>query len=340
MARIFSEGFETQHYTPFQTASGGISYTTGRTGGRGSYCLRMYNGVLQRDLGANYSELYVRFYHKFVQFQGGTTTHYPFVSYDSGGTGVFHLGLYYGGSLPLYAYQGATQLADITPYGWNYYAWTCYEIYIKNTSGERILTVKMDGAQVYTNTVAAGVGANNIRSIGTAIYHTGGGSTYIDYDDVAVNDASGSLNNSWCGNGSIVALVPTSTPTVGLTGSDGNQTDNHLLVDERAYDDDTTYVKSDVAAEDWYGLEDLAALASGESINCVWTSMRARKEGSSTLTVQAGISSNSNEALDTAVSPTTSYTNYEGAMRETDPNTSAAWTESGVNALLLGIAAV
>lgn len=74
MARLFTEGFETQDTTKW-TAVGasGVSFQTGRTGGRGSYCCRLAASVssgenvyFSKDLGANYAEIYTRAYYRIV----------------------------------------------------------------------------------------------------------------------------------------------------------------------------------------------------------------------------------------------------------------------------------
>lgn len=337
MARIFSEGFEVQDYSHFTVgyAANGITYTTGRTGGRGSYCAVLNPGpfsndntYFSKDLGANYDELYVRAYYRNADLRSLTSETIRFL--DSAGTDVLSLRCY---NNTLYAYRTTSSLGDITPVGWASTTWTLFEVYAKCVSGETILTIKLDGAQIYTATWAETTGAGNLRTV-QFMYYAKGGAAY--FDDIAINDTSGSANNSWVGNGSIVALVPTSTAVAEMQGSDGNQTDNHLLVDELPKDDDTTYVYSDVEAEDTYGLTNLAALASGESINGLWTSVRARKEGASTLGMRAGTLSGTTTTYETTETTlVSSYVTYYGVFREVDPDTSAAWSESAVNALQL-----
>lgn len=69
-------------------------------------------------------------------------------------------------------------------------------------------------------------------------------------DDVAVNDTTGNVNNSWCGNGSIVGIVPTAngSKTMFTPGIDGTQ--NFENVDDVQPDGDATYNSS-------YALEDI-----------------------------------------------------------------------------------
>lgn len=229
----------------------------------------------------------------------------------------------------MYVYRTTSNIATVTPAAWTAFSWFLLETYAKLNGSETIFTVKINGAQVFTQTWAAQTGAGNIRTV--QYLCNSWRSEYLELDDVAIDDAA------WIGNGSIVALLPTSTTSAGLTGSDGNQTDNHLLVDERAPDADTTYVYGASAVEDEYGLEDLSpALSAGESVSGVWATARARKEGASTLELQTGVKSGSTSDYDAAhPALSTNYATLNGDYRTTDPDTSAAWTESGVNALKL-----
>jgi hypothetical protein len=100
--------------------------------------------------------------------------------------------------------------------------------------------------------------------------------SYAYFDDIAINDCNGSEDNSWCGNGYIIALTPDGTVTNQLTGSDGDTTDNHLLVDEIPYDSDTSYVGGVTA--DLKDIYDMSAcgLAADSKIERVWTETRAK----------------------------------------------------------------
>jgi hypothetical protein len=72
----------------------------------------------------------------------------------------------------------------------------------------------------------------------------------VTFDDIAINDASGSFQNSWPGPGKIAMLIPAAEgATIQWTPLSG--TDNALMVDEMpaaAPDDATTYNESTTAA--------------------------------------------------------------------------------------------
>lgn len=341
MARLFSEGFETQSLANW-TALGysSQSFQTGRTGGRGSHCCRLVasgsggeNLYYSKDLGSNYTEIYTRAYYRIIH--GNTLYASEMIRFlDSAGTDVLSVRCNDYTANQMYVYRTTNLEATVTPLGWSGFSWFLLETYTKINGSETIFTVKIDGSEVYTETWAATTGAGNIRTVQYMCYSWR--SESLELDDVAFDDAG------WIGNGSIVALLPTSTESVGLTGSDADQTDNHLLVDERAPDADTTYVYAASAAEDRYGLGNLSpALGAGESINGVWCTVRARLEGASTLDLRFGTKSGGTTTYETTVTTlTTNYVTLDGPYRAVDPNTSAAWSESAVNALELIAGAV
>lgn len=63
-------------------------------------------------------------------------------------------------------------------------------------------------------------------------------------DDVAVNDTTGNVNNSWCGNGSIIGIVPTANGSKSMFTPGIEGTQNYENVDELIKDGDVTYNSS------------------------------------------------------------------------------------------------
>lgn len=66
----------------------------------------------------------------------------------------------------------------------------------------------------------------------------------LEIDDIAINDTTGNVNNSWCGNGSIIGIVPTAngSKTMFTPGIEGTQ--NFENVDDVIPDGDVTYNSS------------------------------------------------------------------------------------------------
>src|SRR6266511_2408172 len=109
---------------------------------------------------------------------------------------------------------------------------------------------------------------------------------------------------------------------------------NDSNVDEAAEDGDTSYVyDSTNGHEDLYDLDHLAATPT--SIIAVQSRMFAKKSDSGARNGQIRVKSGATEVggTDTALSTTYTWLNRVDAV---DPNTSAAWTASAVNALQVG----
>lgn len=94
-------------------------------------------------------------------------------------------------------------------------------------------------------------GTDNPKYLFIGVPHGYGESKFNCYiDDIAVNDTTGNVNNSWCGNGSIIGIVPTAngSKTMFTPGVEGTQ--NFENVDDLTPDGDVTYNSS-------YALDDV-----------------------------------------------------------------------------------
>jgi len=109
---------------------------------------------------------------------------------------------------------------------------------------------------------------------------------------------------------------------------------NSYCVNEAVQDGDTTYVYDSTSGhEDLYDLANLAATPT--SIVAVQSRMFAKKSDSGTRNGQIRVKSGATEVggTDTVLATTYAWLNRVDAV---DPNTSAAWTASAVNALQVG----
>ena len=101
----------------------------------------------------------------------------------------------------------------------------------------------------------------------------------VSFDDIAVNDTTGNVNNSWCGNGSIVGILPTSngSKTMFTPGIEGTQ--NFENVDDLTADKDITY-NSSYALNDVdlfkFTIPENLEIPSTESINAISVTTSAK----------------------------------------------------------------
>jgi hypothetical protein len=136
-----------------------------------------------------------------------------------------------------------------------------------------------------------------------------------------------------------VTMVAMSLPSgngnsSGLTGSDANQVDNYLHVDEATPDGNTSYVAGDTEGQkDTYALADLP---SGTwDVIAVQTVLNAIKSDAGTRFMRPVLRSGTTDYPGASVAVAESYLSYLEVFT-TDPDTAAAWTQSGVNALEVG----
>jgi hypothetical protein len=159
------------------------------------------------------------------------------------------------------------------------------------------------------------------------------------FDDLALNDTTGAVDNNWCADGRVILLTPDDNGDVSqLSGSDGDSVNNYLLVDEIPADNDTTYVQEDSGGggdRDLYNLE--ACGLSDVTIRRVWVETRARitavgPGGDLALIVKT----HATEYASGGVLLEQTYDRYIGDDHATNPNTAAAWTTAELDALQVG----
>lgn len=209
---------------------------------------------------------------------------------------------------------------------------------IHDTTGS--VELKVNGATILTATnIDTRNGANSTANqimIGHVTGGAGPGAGNMDYDDVYICDATGGANDDFLGDVRVDCFLPNANGNSSdLVGSDSNSVDNYLLVDETDPDDDTTYVQSDVVGDhDSYGYPNLSHTPS--EIFGVQVNMFAKKDDAGARSIQSVTRSNGADYNGAAQGLSTSYVIYREVLEE-DPDTSAAWTESGFNAAEFGV---
>jgi hypothetical protein len=176
-------------------------------------------------------------------------------------------------------------------------------------------------------------------TIDKVLFHTGNGSvTITNIADVYILDGTGATNNNFLGDVAVRTLSPSGNGTDSqLMGSDANQVNNYLLVDEHPYSSTDYNGSATPGQRDTYALTDLAA-----GINTVYgvqlNGFMAKSDvslGTAKLVVRAGgnLYSGTTRAL------STSYVGYYD-LYTTNPDTITAWTVSDVNSLEAGMEVV
>lgn len=206
---------------------------------------------------------------------------------------------------------------------------------IHNSTGAA--EIKLDGASEVsvsgTDTQATG----NATADQVVVGHFGGsgfnGALYID--DFYICDGTGSApTNDYLGDIRVQALFPSGNGnTSNLVGSDGNSTDNYLLVDETPPNDDTDYVESStVGDKDTYAFGNLTPTTG--TVYGVQVVPRARKTDAGTRKI-ASIARLSATEVDSADKTLSTTYVYLPDVREAKPG-GGTWSISDVNSAEFG----
>jgi hypothetical protein len=151
-------------------------------------------------------------------------------------------------------------------------------------------------------------------------------------DDLLICDDTGTANNSWTGDIRIETMFADGvgassdfTPTGAATGWQANTTNNG----------DTSYSAGTTAGQqDLYAITDMPT--NPTSIKAVIPFIIARKTDAGARTLAVRVKSGSAE-VNATTNPSVGQTyTASSVVMETDPDTSAAWTKSAVDALQVG----
>lgn len=162
--------------------------------------------------------------------------------------------------------------------------------------------------------------------------YTQSGAVTCVIDDIYICDSSGATNNSFLGDVRVDAVLPAGAGA--NTGMTPSASTNVSCVDENPANDDTDYVSSSVVStKDTYDFTNISHTPA--SIFGIQINMIARKDDAGTRSIAAVTRSGGADTDGATQALSTSYLNYR-EIRETDPNTSAAWTKTNLNAAEFG----
>lgn len=345
MAGLFIDGAD--HYSTAQigrkytTVSGTTPTVLTSSGRRGGGCIECSVAArwFEYSLPSSVSTIIVGV---AINRNGSSAAGYILYFGDSGSD---QCGVYLEADGRLSFARGTTVLATTTvslpSSGWSYLE---AKVTFHNSTGAYELRLNGNSTPVLSGSgvdtcATANNSANTVRFHARPASGSAGPNASTLYDDVYILDTTGSANNDFLGDVRVDALLPNANGNSSqLTGSDGNSTDNYLLVDESPADDDTTYVESSTSGhKDTYDFPALGYTAA--SIFLAQINAQAKKDDAGArsialVTRSGGTDYDGTPAPEAALS--TSYRNYRH-IREVDPATSAAWTQSNLEAAQFGV---
>ena len=333
MTRLFSEGFEMGDLLAFENYSLNAGGLTGEETRSGNYALQCFgvtsgSSYVEKSIDAK-SEIYVR----MGFYKAETITSYWQLNIYNDTTFMGSV-RYSASDEEIWAYVGASKVdteSFILDPGWH-----LIEARFKVDGSSGVFSCKIDGTliQEYTgDTLDVESTINKVMFWAHGQYS--GHYSYID--DLAINDTNGASDNEWCGDGHIIAMTPNDDgDNIDFSGSDGDSVDNYALVDDIPADDDTTYVTG--ASVNDYDLYEFTAssLPAEQIITRVWVEATAKDAdtGDISFLVKSGTTTEEDASDQTL---TTSYARYKSDEHLLNPDDSASWQESDLDAIQAGI---
>jgi hypothetical protein len=295
--------------------------------------------VLQGDcqwqymLGGNYGDLYFSgsFNAADVLYNG-----WELVKVDTRTDGSFNNTLNVvwntGGSLSLRRGTTilATSTAGLVTTGVRYNL----ECYFKPRSSGGEFTVKLDGTQILTysgNTTDNAATCDGFRLL--AGHNSPGSITW--WDDVAVNDNSGSVNNSWVGRINLWPLYARGPGDVTQLSRGGLDLGANYAQVRDPDPTGQTFVQGDINNYDLYQVDTLD-LPAGATINNIIVQVVGKStSGSGYIAPMIKAADTESQGTDKLLS--NGFLNVRQQAWATNPKTSTAWTESDLSTLQIGV---
>jgi hypothetical protein len=259
MALIYVDSFD--HYEAadatrkgWNVGTGGEIITTSvfRHGAQSLSVQPTGDGRRGRSLPSDYATIVLG----FGMYQPNPHSNSLFLRLDDAGT--THVFFTVAGTGRIRAYRGDNTLLGEGTISLLTATWYFIEIKVTINDSTGVVVVKVNGVtDINLSSQDTRNGANAF--VNQIRFEQGTSGAY--YDDLYILDTTGGApTNDFLGDVRVEALLPNGNGNSSqFDGSDGNQVDNYLLVDETpAIDDDTTYVESaDVNDKDTYAFSNL-----------------------------------------------------------------------------------
>jgi len=331
MARLVQTGFESGGLEACMQLRETPTVVTSQK--RTGYYSLYINGFMSvfLDFGGGYTEIYFR-----VGYRHHTTNgNGPFLSLqNTNGWNVLTFCRNSSGAIDV-RLGGCTDSVIATGGSLPQDQWKCIEghVVIDGTNG--VVDVKVNGALVieFDGDTEVDAAAPDLYAAEFGYWNVTH-NVVCHFDDIAVNSAAGSVNNSWIGQGGIIGLYPNAAGEyTQLTPSAGN---NYECVDERPPSDADYVYSATGGLKDLYNLTP-CALAPGTTIKAISWVGRARNTQSGATAVTRLIRTASTDYAGAEAVPID--TEFQGLTEviEQNPNTSANWSLADLDALQAGV---
>lgn len=372
MARLHTTGFELNTLTAnieFLSASANctISTTTVRSGtysGKVTSTASTRHGfVHQFAAAAAAGPYYFRTYFYLEVMPGGTTTIASLMNSASlSGGGIVNATMSSAGVMTLQYANGAGSVVDAPTQSSPTVTtgqWYMLDLMFDNSggAGAAVVRARLDGVEfgsgtgltMFANVMAFRVTTNGLAQSQSAMI--------VYFDDVAVNDNTGSVQNSYPGAGKVVHMLPNAAGdnnTWEKSGGAAGDTNNYQDVDEVTPDDATSYLKriTTTIKVDDFNLPTSASVGIGASDTITLVAVGARGGAISTtagvqrevlLRIKSQASGTVLKSSNVDYSANGWVTHSDPTPKNyklhsyTDPQAGGAWTPSLIDSMQIGI---
>jgi len=302
MGRLWSCGFENQAGEGFNFNTNATIVSSGQRSG--NYAMQVTSfasdarGVQKQLSTAQITVTYVRFYIKIATLPNVNTI----IAKGSGASTLSasnQVGIRLNTDGTLNLVRGTNTNVSGASAALSTGTWYLVEILndVTNASGSRVCTGRLNGTQFATHTTGTHTGTDYVSFGGGLESTTPAAVTTGDwvFDDIAVNDNSGSVQNSWPGEGKIVHLRPNAAGDANAwtaqAGGTAGTSNNYTRVNEEVADDATTNNRKDGTSggspQDLFNIDSTASKGIG-SADVITLVQVGSKAGSSSTTVASG----------------------------------------------------
>lgn len=215
-----------------------------------------------------------------------------------------------------------------------YTSWLYLEAFCKIADSGGQVIVKVDGTEVINYTGDTSYNSNGDDVASVRLYAAG---QYVYYDDVYICDAVDATATQGAPYNDFLGPCRVYSPPIDGAGTDTDMTpssgSNYQCVDEQPFSA-TDYVTGTTGQRDTYSVSSIPSDAG--TIYATQVTALAKKTDASAYSAKTALRSGT--TLDTGVS--TALGDSDSTLRTLyteDPDTSTAWTISGVNAVEVGV---
>lgn len=216
-------------------------------------------------------------------------------------------------------------------------AWYHLEVKFVLSDTVGVWEVRVDGVSVIS---LSGLDTKNggTKTVVDAVRFISTGAATVNFDDVYIANGAGVADNDiGFGDLKVYTYYPNGNGSTNQgVGSDGNSTDNYLLVDEPGDRNTTDYVEIATNDDlDLYAYQDITGDQATGSIRGVCVNTSAMRTGSTGKSFASVARSGGANYAGPDKALTTQYQHF-GRLLDKNPNTGAAWTISEFNAAEFG----